>query len=58
MNIEIERKKLELKRVELSRYEMQFKILQRLEDITRLEKDIIIQSKKIKEIEIILNKEV
>jgi len=58
MNLEHERKKMELKRVELSRDEMQFKILQRLNDIERLEKDIIIQENKINEIKKLLEKEV
>ena len=50
MNLEHERKKMELKRVELARDEMQFKILQRKADIDRLANDIKVQNNRINEL--------
>lgn len=44
--LEKQRKKLELDRVKLARAEMEFKILERLEDIKRLEKEIETQKKR------------
>jgi len=58
MNLEHERKKMELKRVELARDEMQFKILQRKADIDRLANDIKVQNNRINELKELLNKEV
>jgi hypothetical protein len=50
-NLEIERKKIELKRVTLSKDEMEFKILERLADIDRLKENIAVQEKRIKELQ-------
>ncbi len=50
MNLEIERKKLELKRVGVAGDEMRFKILERRQDIERLEDNIEIQEKREKEL--------
>ena len=58
MKLEHERKKMELKRVELARDEMQFKILQRKADIDRLANDIKVQNNRINELKELLNKEV
>lgn len=44
--LEIERKKMELKRVEMARLEMEFKIKERQSEIARLEDYIEIQKKR------------
>ena len=49
--LEITRKKLELSKVKCAKEEMEFKILEREEDINRLRKNIEIQDKRIAEIE-------
>lgn len=48
LNIELERKKLELKRVEMAKADMEFTILERLADIERLKKNIQNQDERIK----------
>lgn len=58
MNLELERKKIELKRVQMAKDEMTFKILQRMEDIKQLEGHIAVQDKTIKQLEKALDKEV
>ena len=58
MNLEHERKKMELKRVELARDEMQFKILQRKADIDRLANDVKVQNNRINELKELLNRKV
>jgi len=58
MNLEVERKKLELKRVQMAKDEMEFKILQKMEDINTLEGHISVQDKTIKRLEKALDKEV
>lgn len=50
INIELERKKLELKRVEVAQADMEFTILERRADIQRLEKNIGIQKARVKEL--------
>ena len=40
MNLELERKKLELRKVETAKMEMEFKILERLSDIERIRENI------------------
>lgn len=50
INIELERKKLELKRVEVAQADMEFTILERRADIQRLEKNIEIQKTRVKEL--------
>lgn len=50
-SLEVERKRLELRRVRLSEEEMKFKILERQADIERLEKEIKNQEARAKEIE-------
>jgi SMC interacting uncharacterized protein involved in chromosome segregation len=51
MEIEIARKKLELKRVELAKDDMEFTILERMADIERLKKNIQTQETRIKELQ-------
>lgn len=45
MNIELERKKLEIKKVETAKAEMEFKILERIADIERLKENITNQER-------------
>lgn len=58
MNLENERKKIEIKRVTMARDEMVFKILQRQADIDRLNDQVLIQDDKIKELKSLIKKEV
>lgn len=51
MNLELERKKLELKRVEVAKADMEFTILERMADIERLKKNIQNQETRMKEIQ-------
>jgi hypothetical protein len=51
MKIEVERKKLELKRVKMAQEEMEFNILERKADIARLESLIEKQMEKALELE-------
>ena len=51
LNLEVERKRLELKRVQMSGDEMRFKIMERQADIDRLNKEIENQEARAKEIE-------
>lgn len=46
IDLETERKKLELRRVESARMEMEFQIIERQVDIERLQKHIEIQKQK------------
>lgn len=50
MNLEYERKKLEFKRVEMAKLEMEFKIKQRLEEIEKLKESIDIQESRLIEL--------
>ena len=50
MNLERARKELELKKVETSLAEMEFKRLERLSDIQRIEENIEIQKQKVKQL--------
>ena len=50
INIELERKKLELKRVEVAQADMEFTILERMADIQRLEKNIEKQKERVREL--------
>lgn len=50
INIELERKKLEMKRVEVAQADMEFTILERMADIERLEKNIENQKARVKEL--------
>ena len=50
MNLEMEKKKLEKLKVEAAKAEMEYKILERLEDIERLKKNINVQEEAIKRI--------
>jgi len=50
MNLEHERKKIELKRVEMARDEMLFKIMQRQSDIDTLTKNAEVQTKRMEEL--------
>ena len=50
MNIDLERKKLELVKVEAAKYELEFKIKERMADIQRIKENILIQDKKINEL--------
>ena len=45
MNLELEKKKLELKKVETSKAEFEYKILERLQDIERLKDNVANQDK-------------
>lgn len=40
MNLELEKKKLELRKVETAMYEMEYKILERMADIDRIKDNI------------------
>ena len=57
INIETEKKKLELKRVTFMREEMEFRILERMAEIDRLRENIAIQEKRIAELDKELNQE-
>lgn len=50
MELEIARKQLELKKVETALAEMEFKKLERLADIKRIEENITIQKQKVEEL--------
>ena len=50
MNLETKKKELELAKVTCAKQEMEFKILERLEDIKRLEESIEVQNKRIEEL--------
>ena len=50
MSLEIEKKKLERKKVLLNADEKRFKILERLEDIERMKADIKIQEERAEEL--------
>lgn len=43
MNLELERKKLDFKKVETAKMEMEFKILERMADIERIKEQIVLQ---------------
>jgi hypothetical protein len=51
MSLEVKKKRLELMRVQTARYELEFKVEERLDEIRRLEEHIKIQ--KDKELELI-----
>lgn len=55
MSIDRKRKELELKRVELAKEELEFKIVEREEDIKRLLESVKIQDEKIAQIKAELN---
>ena len=55
LDLNLERKKLELKRVDVARLEMEFKILERLEDINRLKENIVIQENRIEQLNAEIN---
>ena len=57
MNLDLERKKLELVKVEAAKYEMQFKIKERESDIQRLKDNIKIQDDKIKELKALIKED-
>ena len=57
MSLEIERKKMERKRVQLSCDEYKFKILEREEDIRKLKVQIEVQEKRLVEIDEQLNEQ-
>lgn len=50
MPLDLERLKLEVKRVDMAKSEMEFKIKERLEEISRLQEHIKIQEDKLKEL--------
>lgn len=50
IDLELERKKLELRRVEMSKDEMGFKIFERQADIERLKKEIEKQTNRVEEL--------
>ena len=52
IDLELERKKLELMRVETAKHDMLFQIMQRQADIDRLKEQVDIQEKKIEEIKL------
>jgi len=45
MNLELEKKKLEFRKVDTAKAEMEYRILERLEDIERLKANIKVQDK-------------
>lgn len=49
--MELKRKKLELSRVRLARQELEFKIEERLDEVSRLKEHIVIQLEKEQELE-------
>jgi len=55
--LEKKRKKVELLRVEAARAEMELQIEEKLAEIDRIKKNILVQEQKIKEIKTALNKE-
>jgi hypothetical protein len=57
MNLERKKKELELSKVKCGRQEMEFKILERLEEIERLKDNLKIQDKRISELELELQGE-
>lgn len=57
MSLEIERKKIELKRVRMAKDEMAFKIMERQADIERLTEHMEAQTKRINELQKLLSKE-
>lgn len=50
MNLDLEKKKLEYKKVEMAKFEMEFKKLERLEDIKRIEDNINNQIERMKDL--------
>ncbi len=48
MNIELEKKKLERRKVETAKYEMEFKILERMADIERIKENMKRQDERMK----------
>ena len=50
MNLELERKKLEVKKVIMAKSEMEFRILERQADIERLKEEIVKQDKRVLEL--------
>lgn len=55
--LEKKRKEVELLRVEAARAEMELQIEEKLAEIDRIKKNILVQEQKIKEIKTVLNKE-
>jgi hypothetical protein len=54
MSLELMRKKLELTKVKASKEEMEFNILLKMEDVKRLEENIVKQNERIMELETLL----
>ena len=54
MNLELMRKKLELTKVKASKEEMEFNIMLKMEDVKRLEENIVKQNERIMELETLL----
>jgi hypothetical protein len=52
MSIDKKRKGLELKRVELAKEELEFKVIERQEDIKRLQEHIKVQDDKINQLKL------
>ncbi len=50
MSLEKERKELEMRRVEMAKIEMEFKIKERLADIERLKEHIATQDKRLQQL--------
>lgn len=50
MNLELEKKKLDLKKLETSKFELEYKILERLADIDRIKTSVEKQELAIQEI--------
>ena len=50
IDLNLERKKMELKKVEAALAEMEFKKLERMSDIKRIEKNILLQKEKIQQL--------
>lgn len=55
MNLELEKKKLDLKKLETSRAEFEYKILERLADVERIKSNIAKQDEAIQKIKEELN---
>lgn len=57
INLELEKKKLELKRVIYMKEELEFKVLERVAEIERIKENIKIQESKMAELEAELKEE-